>query len=788
MKPPMQLDKFPFPVVFSIKPLLEFWENLKSSGDPYYSGCAASALKQFQKIPGIDVESVDPATLRKYPKEVGYLLSGLISPYQLEHGIFGANLPYHMEMFYTTPSFDEMFGTDPIEIQKRIFGKNSFNFFGPTLHAYSLIIKQFYGVDASFEIPQFRIHSTDKESGLTRYFNMLTDARFVQIHQKGKAVKLKDEDVEQLLENYHDLNLWQQLLPPDRFVFEGFGMFKVVETTPQRAVASIQNKLLDKQSIINRQKLSKIEMRIRSLLKKPGLRLGVAVFNEDPRSFMLFRQTWLTVMKDPELICRNYQNSVYEKAVLQARPMVIHDLKKLPSKTIIEETLINEGHRSMLIIPLYYDTELVGLLELVSPHPGEMNTSALVKMQEALNAFGIAAKRQAIELENQIKAKMQEEFTAIHPSVEWKFEQVATEMLNAELGNQKVKKRPLVFREVYPLFGVCDVKSSSTLRNDAIRHDLLEQIDMLSQVLEQVKRIRPLPVLDYLKYNLNGFREDVENDLSTGDEVKILDFIRQEVEPVLYHLSKLREELEGITTVYFDMLDGELGVFYRKRKQFEESMRMINDEVGSLLDSREEEAQRMFPHYFEKYRTDGIEHSIYIGGSLVEDHNFDLIYLKNIRMWQLMVMCEITRLTRKISPDLPMPLETTQLILVHGQPLAIRFREDEKKFDVDGAYNLRYEITKKRIDKARLKGKSERVVQPGKIAIIYSQDAEKEEYLKYLHYLAAAGYIDGDIEQCELENLQGIYGLKALRIKVKSADDSGSSTSNEINEIIKEMA
>ena len=47
-----------------------------------------------------------------------------------------------------------------------------------------------------------------------------------------------------------------------------------------------------------------------------------------------------------------------------------------------------------------------------------------------------------------------------------------------------------------------------------------------------------------------------------------------------------------------------------------------------------------------------------------------------------------------------MPLEVAHLILVQHMPMAIRFRFDEKRFDIDGAYNMRYEIVKKRIDKA----------------------------------------------------------------------------------------
>ena len=91
---------------------------------------------------------------------------------------------------------------------------------------------------------------------------------------------------------------------------------------------------------------------------------------------------------------------------------------------------------------------------------------------------------------------------------------------------------------------------------------------------------------------------------------------------------------------------------------------------------------------------------------------------------------------------------------------------DEKKFDVDGAYNIRYEIIKKRIDKANIKNTDERLTVPGKIAIVYSQHKDAEEYLKYIHYLQSKNYLLEDVEFVELEDLQGITGLKALRVQV----------------------
>jgi len=62
-------------------------------------------------------------------------------------------------------------------------------------------------------------------------------------------------------------------------------------------------------------------------------------------------------------------------------------------------------------------------------------------------------------------------------------------------------------------------------------------------------------------------------------------------------------------------------------------------------------------------------------------------------------------------------LRVASLILVHSNPLSIKFRMDEKQFDVDGAYNIRYEIIKKRIDKAHIKGTSKRLTTPGKLPL-----------------------------------------------------------------------
>jgi hypothetical protein len=116
------------------------------------------------------------------------------------------------------------------------------------------------------------------------------------------------------------------------------------------------------------------------------------------------------------------------------------------------------------------------------------------------------------------------------------------------------------------------------------------------------------------------------------------------------------------------------------------------------------------------------------------------------------------------------PLETAHLVLVQHAPLAISFRFDEKRFDVDGAYNVRSEVMKKRIDKAVVKGTGDRITQPGKVTIVYSDPAEAAEYRQYLRYLRATRHTTGEIEELELAELQGVQGLRALRVAVDLAD------------------
>jgi hypothetical protein len=388
-----------------------------------------------------------------------------------------------------------------------------------------------------------------------------------------------------------------------------------------------------------------------------------------------------------------------------------------------------------------------------------------------LPLFSVAVKRSMDELHSRVESFIKEQFTAIHPVVEWRFRKaVMATMDRGEAERGAAEMEPIVFRDVHPLYAVSDIRGSSTHRAWAIQADLLTQLGLAREVLRAAHEARPLPILDQLTHRIDGHVAEIEVTLRSGDELGVMSFLKGDVEPLFDHLQTFGSSVRERVDAYRQAVDPGIGLVYARRKEFDESVTMINEAVSSYIDLEEQAAQGMFPHYFEKQKTDGVDYTIYLGGALREDNGFDPLYLKNLRLWQLMVACGVALRVERLKTRLPVTLDITNLILIQHAPLSIRFRFDEKRFDVDGAYNVRYEIIKKRIDKAIIRGTTERLTQPGKIALVYSHATEAAEWREYIEYLQRLGYLTRDVEELELDELQGAQGLRALRVTVDLAN------------------
>ena len=106
--------------------------------------------------------------------------------------------------------------------------------------------------------------------------------------------------------------------------------------------------------------------------------------------------------------------------------------------------------------------------------------------------YTIALQRAVAERETQVEAIIQEEFTSIHTSVSWRFEDVAEKILDQRENNQPEQIEDIVFRDVIPLYGQFDIRGSSDARNEAIQSDLIRQMNAAESVLDNACKIEML--------------------------------------------------------------------------------------------------------------------------------------------------------------------------------------------------------------------------------------------------------------------------------------------------------
>ena len=761
---------FPFHSTLSLAPLVDYWHEREQSANVGVAQLASTVRKLVAHKPWVHELVQDYQLLTDHHDLIETLMLALFPLASTATEISGVVGPFQRRSFYATPQFSD------IMLNKQGLVKQPLNIDLAAMErqlglmAYQLVLHRVYDTELPslggiiFTVPDYKI-------GLYRHYSIDFDSTFVRVRVVGEPPALSEAQRETLLHNRHRPEVWRELLPPHFFELEGFNVLRLQDVTEQEILSELKYDLLERDVLQTPARFEQIQEKLRVLFAQPDLQLGIAAYDEKKKAFVDFgrkiNHSFLTKQVQQQSSDVSFRQ-IYERLLANREPLVLKDVAQADLPADLRQQILGLGIRSGILALLPYGNDTVGLLELGSTAVGGLDEFDMDTVAQFVPLFAVAVKRNAEDQQTRVQAIVQQKFTAIHPTMEWRFTDAARNLLaQFDEGNRTAEMEAIVFEEVYPLHGSCDIRGSSTVRNEAIQGDLMEHLTLANKVLKKASEFQQLPILDELKFYVSKNLKRLREGLLTGDEANIYDSLKREVEPLFEYLATHTVELRPVITEYWRNVDPRLGILYKRRKDFELSVTTLNDAVSDYLDEEEEKAQLMFPHYFQRNKTDGVEFNIYVGGTLVQDKPFDLVFLKNLRLWQLLTMVEITRRTAALKPTLPVPLDTTQLILIHGQSLSIRFRQDERQFDVDGAYNIRYEIIKKRIDKATVQGTGERLTQPGTIALVYAQSREAGEYFEYIDYLQDRDMLEEEVEELELEELQGVKGLLALRVRVK---------------------
>jgi hypothetical protein len=764
------LDEFadeplPFKIQFSFKKMLAYWEELAASSKTPDAMHAREVLAKLNRIPKLREPFDDARWLEPHAEQVQLLLAPLFPSLTSTNEIKAVYLLYQPFLFNATKRFTNILDAAEDDLQPRLYDRH-FRY----IHGCVFILNAVYKANLNYARNVY-LDIPNKKTGIMRRYRALFNADFCELRPFEHFAGITEQDIREMVDNFGDVELWKKKIPPESFVLEGFAIGNLFDVTKEESVSALKLDLLKKDALLMPDIVERIRVNLCAMLDIPKLKIGFAAYNKEREMLSsLGYGFWNSIVlsdkkrrRADEAFCEFSNQCVIGKRL----PYVVQDVKHDAATTNpLVQKLTKHNLKSYVAVPLIYNDELVGVLELGSEEPRALNPVVVNRLDEVVSLFTTALKRSKDEFGTQLEAVIQQNCTAIHPTVSWRFFEAAEKFVESQRFFQESTMEDIVFPHVYPLYGQQDIQGSSTERNLSIQADLVEQLTLANKVLESAVEKYSLPIYRELQFRIGQYTRKLHEGISAGDETVVLEFLRSEIYPVFNFLKTQGTEMHEPLRAYQSELDESLGMVYKRRKQYEQSVKLINEKIAEHIEKAQRAAQTMFPHYFEKYKTDGVEHNMYIGESLVNNKTFNMLHLQNLRLWQLLMMCEVEDLVQRLKPQLQTKLDICSLVLVQGNPLSVRFRMDEKKFDVDGAYNVRYEIVKKRIDKAVIKGTIERQTQPGKLAIVYSQDKEAKEYAHYLEYLQSINYIGANIEWLNLEDLQGITGLKGIRCEI----------------------
>ena len=755
--------------LLSLDPLFEFWEQHLLPDCSRMASMYADLKDQIDKKPDLKGTIPDMRVLHEHHHILRPLMSVIFPSSTFEKDIAGAVTPFFAKPFFTTPKFHELF----IKNQQFVKGKMKEDQdveIGEhrLLRVYFLILDSIYGIRQGLDTQMVRV-VPDNKSGLDKYYRMTPDFQFIKVKTAGEARELSESEITDIIDNITDIEVLKKYIDLKNFEFHGFGVIRAIDVTQSEVISLLEKVLIDQNSIFSSDGIMKLEKLVRTLFHNAEINISIGASKSDrimivksdcsSKIHCLFSNSFHVSRED-------IKNSVWDKAISQDSVIRIADLKKIPNPCTLEKQAVAAGVRSLLLAPLIYQGETIGCLELFTGKPYDLGAVDSMLLKQIAPIFSVALKRGLDEMDKSVQGIIKEKCTAVHPSVEWRFEKAAFSHMERLRQGAVSEMEPIIFKNVIPFFGQSDVRGSSLERNRGIQKDLIKQLNLAHRIMELGAEQRPWPLLKEYTYRIENMIKEISVSVNSGDEGRIFNFLNKEVELTFDELMNSGSSVMQAIENYRDAIDPVAGVIYEKRKDYEQSVSTLNETLSRYLDQEDNKIQESFPHYFEKKQTDGVDYMMYIGQSMMKEGKLSDFHIRNLTLWQIQMAAGLAIETEKIKSRLKVPLNITHLILINHKPLSIRFRYDEKRFDVDGAYDIRQEIIKSRLDKAVVMGSGERLTQPDKIALVYTNPEEESEIMEHISFLSGLGYLNDDLEHLDLDDMPEVRGLKALRISI----------------------
>ena len=205
----------------SFKKFTEFLEEKLKDSDTLRAKFYRFVLKHFKKNPEL-LSPIKINALGKYTY-IFDLLEGVILPYLSNEKEFALALgvPMNPLFFLSTEAFQALVENRAGEENKSIKDFKALIQYRRKKLSYSLILERFYHFKPAVKEEMIHMRK-DKQTQLTRYFNLDIDNRFIEVTHTGTLPKINITEVQQQLADGALINELEKVLPLSRIFVRRF--------------------------------------------------------------------------------------------------------------------------------------------------------------------------------------------------------------------------------------------------------------------------------------------------------------------------------------------------------------------------------------------------------------------------------------------------------------------------------------------------------------------------------------------------------------------------------------
>ena len=631
---------------------------------------------------------------------------------------------------------------------------------------YALILERFYDYPTNME-QSFVYMEPETSETFRNHYSWTIDFTYVHVRLISDSLPtLNYQEITKQKEIKNSkLDALQSFLPLSHFQFDGFSILNAEDVSERVEIERIKEFKFNVSSTGSKQVYLELLHTIQSVFRSKDVKFSlIPVFGQkNLQTLMLDEIAEHSVFFNIE----KYVCADRFQAYKESPKIILYQVLGMLSNSDADFAALMQGKGvgSYVCFPLFYKNNLTGIFEVYTEKSTQLDERVLVKLRNISDMLAQLMYEVSLEFNNRINSVIIDKFTVIQPAVEWKFKEAAVKYIQEQdiLELDNVQIADIVLDNVIPLYGAIDIRNSTVARNDAIVKDMEVYLDALDVLIAALTADLSFMKNEEIQHATAYWREKLASGYLEQVFVRLMDFCNKDVPRFLEFFRTTCIKSEPHVQRFEQIVDRQQGVAYLHRRKLEDSIQNLNRVISGELDILHDTINERVACYFDKFRTDGIEFDVYLGKSISPARTFRPEDIKAARYEQLKSMIVIARKTHALKEDLPYALDTTYLIYVNSSEIDVGFRSDERRFDVEGSYNIRYQVIKKRIDKITIKGSYERLTQPYQIAIVYLSEETYEEYMDFVRILRNEGIITSPIESLDLEDVQGISGLKAIR-------------------------